>query len=708
MNPRNQLTKQNPHFLKAVACHQAGLLTEAISHYKKAVKSMPKNANLLTTLGGLALQTGNLDDAIKFNNQAIRIDPKQLIAHAHLGSGYAQLNKFEEALACCNRALQLKPDFIEVYFNRGKILEDLKRYAEAVTSYDQALSFKADLPEAHFNRGNALYKLKRFAEAVASYDLALTLRPAYAAVYSNRGNALRELNQPEQAEASYQQAIALNPLDAEAYNNLGMLFYNRKQYDAAWQCFDRAIKLNPDLTPLYALRIFSKLQICHLQGLEADFSELAAKFKTNRGICEPFLSMTLIDDPALHRQIAEQWTADINPATTLPGNLLHPEHNKIRLAYFSADFHHHPVAYLTAELFETHDRNRFEITAFSYGANTQDDMRTRLESGFDRFIDVQNLSDQDVVQLARELEIDIAIDLGGHTADARTKIFAMRAAPIQLSYIGFLGTMGAEYMDYLLADPVIIPAAAQQHYVEKIVYLPSYQANDTQRRIADTVFSREQLGLPAQGFVFCCFNNNYKITAETFAGWMQILQQVPESVLLLLADNDTAKQNLRNAAVLQGVAAERLVFGQRLPAPEYLARYRTADLFLDTLPYNAGTTASDALWAGLPVLTRSGKSFASRIAASLLSAIGLPELITDTQADYEQLAIELATHPQQLAAIKTKLAQNRLSTPLFDIQQFTRHLETGYTLMYQRYRSGLPPTHLHIAETSISATANPV
>ena len=445
------------------------------------------------------------------------------------------------------------------------------------------------------------------------------------------------------------------------------------------------------------MRLHARMRICDWGDLDDQLAQLAARIGRNEKAVFPFPVLALSDSLPLQRKTAEIWVQDECPASdALPVIPKRPKSGKLRIGYFSADFGNHPVSFLTAELFETHDRDKFELTAFSFGANENHDMRKRVEAAFDQFIDVRNRSDKDVAMLARSLEIDIAVDLGGFTKDSRTNIFAMRAAPLQASYLGYLGTMGAEYIDYLIADSTIIPEEYQKHYSEKIVYLPSYQANDSKRRIADKVFSREELGLPQTGFVFCCFNNNYKITPGTFGSWMRILQKVEGSVLFLYAENEPAAINLKKEAALRGVAPDRLVFGKRLPAPEYLARYRSADLFLDTLPYNAGTTASDALWAGLPVLTCAGEAFASRVAASLLNAIHLPELITSTQEEYEALAIALAANPERLRQIRQKLVNNRLTTPLFDTARFTRHLEAAYNAMYERYQADLPPAHIHI------------
>jgi predicted O-linked N-acetylglucosamine transferase (SPINDLY family) len=436
--------------------------------------------------------------------------------------------------------------------------------------------------------------------------------------------------------------------------------------------------------------LHTKMKICSWSSLSGDLEGITKRVLANEKVSTPFALLALNDDALLHKRSAEIYAQTKYPFKPALGPISRrPKNKKIRMGYFSADFRNHPVSFLTAELFELHDKNRFEITAFSFGADDKSLIRLRLSQAFNQFIDVRQKSDKEIAQLARELEIDIAVDLGGHTKDSRTGIFSYRAAPIQASYIGYLGTMGVEYYDYLLADEIIIPKDSQQFYSEKITYLASYQSNDRKRIISNRVFTRQELGLPEKGFVFCCFNNNYKILPATFDGWMRILKAVESSVLFLYSENKWAEENLKKEAKARGIDSSRLVFGRQIPMEEYLARYRVCNLFLDTIPYNAGTTASDALWTGLPVLTLIGQSFASRVAASLLKAIGLPELITNSQEEYEALAIELAISPKKLAEIKLKLANNRMTTPLFDTPLFTKNLEAAYIKMYERYLEDL-------------------
>ena len=442
-----------------------------------------------------------------------------------------------------------------------------------------------------------------------------------------------------------------------------------------------------------------KCIFCIWDDLPNQLNELSNKINNGEKVISPFALLALIDDPEIHRKTAEIYVNEKHPQSHVLSEIEHyPKRKKIRIGYFSADFRNHPVSRLTAELYETHDRDQFEIYAFSFGSDTKDEMNLRIKAGVDHFHDVRTMSHKDVAMLARSVELDIAVDLGGFTQNSRTGIFAMSAAPIQISYIGYLGTMGVNYYDYLVADQTIIPEKNQKYYSEKIVYLPNFQVNDSKQSLPTTIFTRQDFGLPETDFVFCCFNNNFKITPTTFDSWGRILEHVDGSVLLIYIKNESTKINLTKEIVLRGIDPSRLIFGERLPKPEYLARYRVTDLFLDTLPYNAGTTASDALRMELPVLTCTGNSFASRMAASLLNAVNLPELITTNQEQYESLAIELATNPEKLKVIKDKLVDNLPTAPLYDTPLFTRHLESAYLAMYDRYQHGLDPDHIYVED----------
>jgi len=457
------------------------------------------------------------------------------------------------------------------------------------------------------------------------------------------------------------------------------------------------IILNSNLDFILGEVLHTKMMLCIWDDFQIHLNELTIKINNNEKAVGPFALLALIDDPEIQRKTAEIYVNEHYPKNDiLPEIGLYLKHSKIRIGYFSADFKKHPVAALTAELYELHDRGQFEIHAFSFGPDTKDELNLRIKAGVDYFHDVHPLPYKDIAILARSFEIDIAIDLGGFTADSKTEVFALSVAPIQISYIGYPGTMGANYYDYLIADKVMIPEKNKKYYSEKIIYLPSYQVNDSKESIPEAIFSREDLGLPETGFVFCCFNNSYKFTPPTFDSWCRILKEVDGSALLIFADNDIAKINLTKEIVQRGIQPNRIIFGKRLSKSEYLSRYLVADLFLDTLPYNAGATASDALRMGLPVLTCLGNSLVSRMGASLLNAVNLPELVKTTQEEYESFAIELAMDPEKLKIIKNKLASNLPSALLYDTPLFTRHLESAYLAMYDRYQKGQNSDHIYI------------
>lgn len=696
----------------------------------QAIEISPAVAQTHANLGYALSALQRFEEALLSYDTAIELKPDFAEAHYSRGIVLDALKRPGEALESFETAIRFRPDFAPAHTSRGIALYDLGRFDEALASYDMAIARAPEDANAHYNRGNALAALKRHEEALASYDAAIALKPDHIVAFNNRGVSLTELKRHKDAVASLDQAIALEPRYVEAHNNRGIALNDMKRFDDALAAFDaalalapefasahygravtlnemkraqdavesyaRALALDPDAPFLMGKLVHMKMAICDWRSFDADVNLLTKRTLRGDRVSPPFQLLAVIDNPLLHRRAAEIYAGEAMPLQKALAPIgKRPRRQRIRVAYFSADFHDHATAVLMAELFERHDRARFELSAFSFGPYSDDPMRKRLVRTFDRFLDVRARSDREVAMLAREREIDIAIDLKGYTGDERHAIFAYRAAPIQASYVGYPGSMGVPFMDYLIADPTLIPEDDREFYAEKIAYLPrSYQPNDTRRVIAETVFTREELGLPKQGFVFCCFNNNYKIVPETFDSWMRVLNAVDGSVLWLLEDNATARANLCREAEARGIAANRLVFAPRMNLGRHLARHRAADLFLDTLPYNAHTTASDALWTGLPVLTLSGTAFAGRVAASLLNAVGLREMVTTTRAEFEQLAVELATNPQKLAAIRAKLAANRASAPLFDIQRLTKDIEALYAAMYDRYQADLPPDHI--------------
>jgi predicted O-linked N-acetylglucosamine transferase (SPINDLY family) len=666
----------------------------------------PDSAEFHTARGNALYALRQYREAVASFDRAIRLNPGFAIAHSNRGSALSELQQYPAALESFDRAIQLNPDYAEAHSNRANALHVLHRYSEAVASCDRALEIDPNLAEAWNNRGNSRYALQQYREAQHDFNQCIRLNPGFAQAHNNLGSALSGLRQYQAALDAIDRAILLQPGFAEAHNNRGNVLQHREQYPLALESFTRALQLDPACDYVAGTRLHMKRFLCDWQDFEAECRQVETRIDRNQRAAIPFATLALTDSPALQRKAAETYIRHRYPAPAGAAPIpLRPRRGKIRIGYFSADFHRHAVSYLIADLFERHDRSRFEVFGFSFTQDARDPMTDRIAAAMDTFVDVLALSDREVVDLSRKLEVDIAVDLMGLTKHHRPGIFALRAAPIQVNYLGYPGTMGADYIDYLIADPTLIPESAQCHYSEKIAYLPdTYQANDSQRPISAIPATRAAEHLPEDAFVFCCFNAANKISPPVFDIWMRILSRVPGSVLWLLGDLPLASANLRSHAARRGIAPERLIFARPLPLAEHLARERLAHLFLDTFPYTAHTTASDALWAGVPVLTRSGETFASRVAASLLHAIDLPELIATTSAEYERLAIELALHPERLRHLRERLARNRLTAPLFDSAAFTRHIEAAYTAMHARYLAGLPPATIYIPHSPAAAS----
>jgi len=678
----------------AVLLYQQGKFAEAEKICAGVVKSHSGNIDALHLLGVIAVQTGRAPRAVEMIGKAIAINANAPRLHHDLGYALANLRRNDEAIESYDRAIKLDPTFAEAFANRGNAQFLLTRFDEAVASYQTAIALNPRDIRAHNNLANAFQALNRFAEALASYDAAITLKPDYAEAHGNRGAIFKKIGRFDDALASYDTAIALKDDYVEAHANRASVLQDLRRYEEALASYDRAFALKPDLQFLAGNRLNTKMRICDWSDFKVSAAEIVEKIARGEKASRTLPVLALTDALSVQKQAAEIEAQLIRSVGAWPYEAT-PTGDRIRIGYFSADFRDHPVAHLMAGIFERHDRSRFVIHAFSFGPDDASAMRARAVAAFDSFTDVRHLPDAEVARLARESGIDIAVDLTGYTRYGRTGIFACRAAPIQVSYLGFSATTGSDYMDYILADETLIPERYRAFYSEKVVYLPdSYLPNDDARAIAEQSFTRAELGLPDDGFVFCCFNNSYKITPDLFDVWMRLLHQIEGSVLWLRRAEATTMANLRREAEQRGIGADRLIFADRLPMAEHLARHRAADLFLDTLPYNAHATAADALWAGLPVLTCAGEAYAGRVAASLLMALDLPELVVQDRDAYEALAVRLARDPQELGALRSKLAANLRTKPLFDTARMSGHLERAYSLMWERKGRGLPPDHL--------------
>jgi len=678
---------------EGVRLQQQGALAEAAVRFAELLRLEPGNADALYRLAQVSCQQGRFETGVELARAVLATDPRRARAHLLLGMALARLKRPHEALASFDCALAQAPDLADAHGNRGDALAALGRQSEAVASYDRALAIAPDSIDNWWNRGAALHELRRYDDALASYDRALALKPDFAEVHFNRGNALALLGRQGEALAAYDRALAIDPAYLDALNARGAALVKLKRHAEAVACFERMLARDPRHP-----RALGELAHCHLVTCDWDAAarvagELKRYLADDASIISPFVLLGLAVGPAVLADCTRRFVAHSIPSREpLARGRGVPDRERIRVAYLSADFRSHATAFLAAGLFEQHDRSRFEVVGVSFGADDGSAMRARLIGSFDQFHDVAEHGDREIAELLRELSIDIAVDLKGHTEEARPGILAYRPAPVQVAYLGYPGPLQLDGIDYVIGDKVVLPFDQQPFYAEKIVHLPdSYQVNDANRPIAARMPARGELGLPERGLVFCCFNHSWKIAPDVFDVWMRLLRSSEASVLWLLQTNDPACANLRREARKRGVDPQRLVFAPVCEPPEHLARIACADLFLDTLPCNAHTTASDALWAGVPVITCMGDTFAGRVAASLLHAAGLPDLVIDRLAAYEGLARKLAAEPALLHSLREGLARNRPRCALFDTGRFTRHIESAYMTMWEIARRGEPP-----------------
>ncbi len=692
-----------------VALKDQGKLEEARVAFRRALELKPDYAAAYSNLGVALKDQGKPAEAEAAYRKAIELKPDYAEAYNNLGVALKDQGKPAEAEAAYRKAVELEPDYAVANYNLGNVLRDQGKPAEAEAACRRAVALKPDYAEAYNNLGVALMDQGKFEEARVAFGRALELKSDYAAAYSNLGVTLKDQGKPAEAEAACRRAVELNSDHAAAHNNLGNVLRGKGEPDQAVASFKRAVAIEPDLADAQAMLLHGLKYLCDWTEVDAIIARvdkltrdaLAKGAKTGE---TPFISVTRCQDPSRNLEVARSWSADIERRMSdlkehLPSSFKRDAKARLRIGYLSGDLHSHATAHLMVGLFGLHDRNGFEINAYSYGPDDSSDYRKRIENDCDAFVDIRDCSTIEAARRIRDDGIDILVDLKGYTKGHRLEVCALRPAPVQVTYLGFPGSTGADFFDYILTDKIVTPPDQAPFYSEKFVYLPHcYQVNDHTQAISDKPFARADFGLPEQGSVFCSFNQSYKLDPGMWAVWMRILRSAPGSVLWLLRGNETAVRNLRREAVSRDVAAERIIFAEKLPKPEHLARLKLADLFLDTRIVNSHTTASDALWAGLPMVTLQGTHFASRVASSLLNAIGLPELVTHSLEDYEVSALELARDKAALGALREKLWRHRLVEPLFDTLRFVRSLEHGYRMMWELHAADEAPHQLEVPD----------
>jgi predicted O-linked N-acetylglucosamine transferase (SPINDLY family) len=705
---------------------------EAVAAFEAAIALAPNYAEAHLNRGRALGELDRLKEAIESFERAIVLNSSYAEAFNDRGKAYAKQLAYKEALEDFERAVLLKPDLAEGHFNLGLVLTMYQRDVDAAESFGRAVALQPNNLQAHKERANAFFRSAQWGQAVRSFDRVLELDTTATDSLISRGIALQRMGRPEDALQSYDRAIAIDPDMLEAHANRGSLLGDLKRYaealaagdraaavqpenaavqhnrgialeglgriEEAIEAYDLALTYDPSMESVAGKHLDASMKICRWDDYAEDCKAVLKDIDAGFLASPPFPLLATPATLAQQQRAAELYVQrHVGPVTPHVWSPRKARGAKLHVGYFSADFYNHATAYLTAGMFEAHNRADFEITAFSFGRTPLDEMGRRLNAAFDRFIDVADTSDHDIAARARDLGVDIAVDVKGLTFESRPGIFAHRAAPIQASWLAYPGTMGLAAMDYLIADPVLIPEEHRAFYTEKIAYLPpSYQVNDSKRAAASRVYTRGELGLPADAFVFANFNNTWKLSPAVFDVWMRLLGKVPDSVLWLLEGPAAAAKNLRQEAETRGIPGDRLIFAPRIAPEEHLARHAAADLFLDTIHYNAHTTASDALWTGLPLVTTLGDTFAGRVSASLLTAIGLEDLIAPDLAAYEALALELATHPEKLSALRQRLQRNRTTHGLFDTTRFTRNMEEVYRRMWSLYDAGGSPAHIFI------------
>lgn len=692
----------------------------------------PRDAHAWFLLGACNHRANKLEDALQALERALSLEPRHIQARCAKGVVLCDMGRQQEAMHVFRKALHLAPTDAQLLLNMGVLSEQMGDLGSALERYDLTLRHHPEFASVHLNRGPLLIRLGRLEEALGNNRRLADLHPDWEHAQFNLGEVLMALGRWEEALAAYERAVAINPRSAKFHFAAGLALSMLKRFKQAQREFLTVRNIDPEVFAqcisnaaamtegelrhfipevIYLIKDATRLDSCDWETWNSFVPDFEFLINSSLGLVEKIAEPALVfracglpvareTSLALAKNVATRIAENVASSSPFIHGKKHT--GKLRIGYVSPDFRNHPIATVTRRLYGMHDRARFEVYGYSLRPGDNSEVRHDIEKGCDVFRELSGLDVRTAAEIIRRDDLDILIDLAGYTRFSRPEIFAMRPAPLQVSYLGFLHTMGADFIDYCMADPVVVPATTARFFTEKIAYLPNYFLFDNQQEISEQELTREELGLPAQGFVFCCHNTNYKITPWDFDIWMRLLKRATGSVLWLYKSSEAVAANLRKEAEARGVNPDRLVFATFAPSPLYLARYRMADLFLDTAFYNAQTTAADALWAGLPVLTCTGETMASRVATGLLHAIGLEELITGNAQEYEERAYHLATHADELNQVREKLARNRLSTMLFDTEQQVRNLEAAYLAMWQRYEAGLAPESFHVANHRVA------
>lgn len=681
---------------------ELGALAAAQSCLLRALELAPRYVAAYSNLGNVYRKLGRPQEAKNHLEKALSLAPGEPLLHVNLAGVNIELRLYAEAEKNARDAIELAPESPHAWINLAAALHKLRQLNDAETAARKALTLAGKMPEAWEILGEVFVREHRLQEAEAAFKQSLQLNPRSAKAWLSLGETYDQCAQYALAEKAFRQASELDNLSAASWFKLGLALKDQKKYEEALKHLDKAYALDPNLDCLLSWRLMTRAMVCDWSNRKQEVEKLTHNLRVGKALAIPFHLFAIKDDPDLQLLAARLYTQREHPGTSAREAQRIPDGSRIRVGYFSADFRDHPVSQLLAETLEQHDRSRFEVFGLSLTPANDSITGQRVSRAFEHFVHLHGVPDEEAIRKTRDLRLDIAINLNGYTAGHRTNLFAARVAPIQVSHLGFAGTMGADYIDYLIADEVVCPSGCEMGYAEKLARLPDcFMPHDGQQAVAEVCPTRTESGLPEKGFVFCCFNNHYKINPEIFDIWMRLLHRIDNAVLWLSDGPELMKTNLRREALSRGVDPDRLVFAKRVDDMEHhLARYKLADLFIDTVPYNAHTTACDSLWAGVPVLTCPGRSFASRVAASLLSTAGLSELAADSLEAYEELAVTLAGDPSRLENIRRTLRAKRHTGELFDTKKLTRDTESLLALMHQKVIDGLPADHITLGQAA--------
>jgi protein O-GlcNAc transferase len=664
---------------------------ESIASFKLALSLKPNYSEAYNNLAITYKKISKLEESINLFYKAISFNPNYVEAYNNLGTTFKEQGKTSEAIEFFNKALSIKPDYAEAYYNMGIVFQEQNETLKASEAYIKVIKINPNYVEAYNNLGTTFKEQGKTSEAIEFFNKALSIKPDYAEAYYNMGIIFKQQSKYKESLELYNKALSIKPDYAEALYNIGIILQEQGKLKESIDYFDKALLIKPNYEKAQAQKLYQKAKICDWENDKEDREIIKKLGKSNNSI-PPFTMLSFEDDPNNHLLRSKIYAKKNFYQKQIPfiKNTKFLKNKRLHIGYFSADFQNHATMYLMSDIFEKYNKNKFKVHVYSFGKSSDSDqIRQKLKNSVDVFRDVIDLDEKSIAMLAREDKIDIAIDLKGYTRNSRPRIFSYRAAPIQINFLGYPGTIGADFMDYIIADTVVIPDNKKNNYSEKKIYLPfTYQPNSYSASFVKKNFTRSQMGLPEKGFIFCCFNNSYKISLNEFSIWMRLLERVEGSVFWLMRSNKWAESNLCKEAEKRGIKSTRLIFANKLPYFDHLARCELGDLFLDTFNCNAHTTASDALCAGMPLITKIGEGFAARVASSILNALDLPELITKNDEEYEALIFEIATSSEKFLKIKKKLLENRVTKPLFNSELFINYLEDGYNQVYQNYLDG--------------------